>query len=316
MEVIIGEVPGGMFSAMLTVEVEGQEYALNREQGPILPIFKRAELSRDEKDVICEYLTADHATVEGGPVFSGLAPVARTNRLAVVENAVGGMDAAAEAPWMIRGRAVAATYIKTIGDQVVLRTPEGRQLRVDEAALSEPDRERVALANPPRLNMTFLKKSDQRVIKTTPFLNETPPRILDYVFGAKVEQASARLYERPLTLELYVLGRQRLDDNKFILLDHQTGSFTFSEANGRAHKMRGRTVEVMSYDRDQPMGRVYSDYLLVATDARGEIVQHAASANWLFPNRDKLARLKVGDFLNDEAERVYPTGPGPRSLYY
>ncbi len=77
MEVIIGEVPGGTFCSMLTVEVQGAEYELNREQGPILPMFKTTELSRDLKDWIHEWLTQDHARVSGGPIFRDIPPKER-----------------------------------------------------------------------------------------------------------------------------------------------------------------------------------------------------------------------------------------------
>ncbi|VGO16251.1 hypothetical protein PDESU_04842 [Pontiella desulfatans] len=43
MEVVIGEVPGGTFCSMLTVEVEDVEYGRNRQSGPILPMFKTEE---------------------------------------------------------------------------------------------------------------------------------------------------------------------------------------------------------------------------------------------------------------------------------
>lgn len=71
----------------------------------------------------------------------------------------------------------------------------------------------------------------------------------------------------------------------------------------------------MSYDRDQPFGKKYSDYLPVVKDARKEIIQHSASANWVFPNIEKLRQLKEGNCLDETCACVIPSGPGAKSLY-
>ncbi|VGO14447.1 hypothetical protein PDESU_03009 [Pontiella desulfatans] len=69
MDVLIGEEPGGQFSAMLTVEVEGVDYPRNRQGGPILPIFKTTEPSHDLVDAIYETMPEGEASVTNGPVF-------------------------------------------------------------------------------------------------------------------------------------------------------------------------------------------------------------------------------------------------------
>ena len=69
LDVMIGEVPGGAFSAMLTVEVEGQTYAKNRQGGPILPMFKTDEPSRNLLDEIFKNLVPGEAAITNGPIF-------------------------------------------------------------------------------------------------------------------------------------------------------------------------------------------------------------------------------------------------------
>lgn len=70
LEVIFGEYEGGIFGAMLVIEEEGVDYPHNFENGPKLPIFKTAELTRDQLDSIYEYLWEDHIDVTNGPVFN------------------------------------------------------------------------------------------------------------------------------------------------------------------------------------------------------------------------------------------------------
>ncbi|MCF7847906.1 MAG: hypothetical protein K9M45_03560, partial [Kiritimatiellales bacterium] len=69
MEVMIGEVPGGVFCAMLVVEEKGVEYEKNSQSGPVLPIFKTTEPSLDLIEAIHGDLVPGEACVTNGPVF-------------------------------------------------------------------------------------------------------------------------------------------------------------------------------------------------------------------------------------------------------
>ncbi len=317
MEVIIGEVPGGTFCSMLTVEVQGVEYELNRQQAPILPMFKTTEPSRNLKDRIFEWLTYDHATLTGGPVFRDIPPsLPSVEKVQSVETIPEPVRSKVHIWSRPDGETFEAELVGMMGDKVVLKSPGGKQIRVPVAQLSANDRTYVELARPPKFNITFTKQSSQRIIESTPYLNEVPPKLLDYTFGAKFKQTSTRAYDHPVHAELFVLGQQRIDDGKYILLDHQTSAFIPGKANARSHVFKGEPIELMSYDASQPRGRKYSDYLLILTDERGDLIQQRSSASWLYPNLENLRQLKVGNFLDKTCERVYPTGPGPRSLYY
>lgn len=316
MEVIFGEVPGGTFCSMLTVEVQGMDYELNRQQAPILPMFKTTEPSRDLKDRIYESLTYDHASVNGGPVFRDIPSEEQPQAVFQPLDVAPVSAPIPQSIWSrLDGASFEAEFISRMGDKVVFKNTHGKQIRLPFDSLSMNTRNDVELADAPEFNCTFTKQSSQRIIETTPFLNEVPPKLLDYTFGAKIRQTSARAYSHEVNAELFAFGQQRIDDRKYMLLDHLTSSFVPGEADEQSHVFKGNPVELMSYDTAQPMGRKYADYLLILTDERGEIIQQHASANWIFPNLGKLRNLKVGDFLDKTGARVYPTGPGPKSLY-
>ncbi|MDF7797910.1 hypothetical protein P4C99_00445 [Pontiellaceae bacterium B1224] len=317
MEVIIGEVPGGTFCSMLTVEVQGADYELNREQAPILPMFKTSEPSHDLKDRIYEWLTYDQVSLTGGPVFRDIPPAERSDAaFQSLEKAPDPVQLVEPHLWSgLDGELFEAEFVSVLGNAVVLKSADGELVRLPLAELTSNDRNFVGLAELPEFICSVTKQSDQRIIKTTPYLDEIPPRLLDYTFGAKIRQTSARAYEHAVYAELFIFGQQRIDDRKYILLDHQTSSFVPGKENRRSHVFKGSPVELMSYDTDQPLGRKYSDYLLILTDERGEVIQQQASAAWIFPNLGNLRKLQVGNFLDDTCTRVYPTGPGPKSLY-
>ena len=69
MEIAAGD-NGGLAALMLLVEVKGVEYELNRQGGPILPVFKTAKLSHDLLDLIYKDLAPNEACLTNGPVFN------------------------------------------------------------------------------------------------------------------------------------------------------------------------------------------------------------------------------------------------------
>ncbi len=69
LDIIIGESPGGHFSAMLCVEEYGVDYELSDWGAPILPMFKTDELTWAQQDAIYEYLAEGEASLTNGPIF-------------------------------------------------------------------------------------------------------------------------------------------------------------------------------------------------------------------------------------------------------
>jgi len=316
LEIIIGEVPGGGFVAMLTVEEEGVEYELNHQGAPILPMFKTAEPSHDVEDNIYQWLVKDQAMVTNGPTFSDYrAPVAEEEAPAEAVADVAPESEVEEDSsmrvWTLKGdKTLEAEYVAVIGDKVVLENVRGRKKKISLSQISEADREYITLVNPPKFNVSFIKKSSQRIIETTPWLEETPPRILDYEFGVKIKQLDSTAYNHELKIEYFAIGEQYHDDQKKILLDRQTSLFTPSVENERTHRFSGDPVAVMSYEALAQMnGNKYKGNMVVVTDERGEVIHHSESSPWLFENLDRLRQLPIGAFMDRTGARVYPSGP-------
>lgn len=67
-EIAMGD-NGGLAAMALLVEVKGEKYPQNDQGGPILPIFKTAELSHDVMDMIYKDLYEDDCSLTNGPIF-------------------------------------------------------------------------------------------------------------------------------------------------------------------------------------------------------------------------------------------------------
>lgn len=69
MEVLAADNPSSNASFFLLVEVKGEEYPRGVHNGPLLPIFKTAELSHDHLDVIYQNLPDQVVDCVNGPIF-------------------------------------------------------------------------------------------------------------------------------------------------------------------------------------------------------------------------------------------------------
>jgi hypothetical protein len=315
MEVLCGEVPGGHFDAMLCVEVEGVDYEVNAQNGPILPMFKTAEPEHALRDKIYENLIEGEACITNGPVFcdfSAKEAPSPDEEVVPEPEAAAPVEEEGLRTWtMTDGKTVEAEYVSTIGSKVVLKSAKGKQVRITWETLSQEDRDHVELTNPPDFNIIFTKQSNQRIIETTPFLSEVPPQTFDWTFGVKLKQTSANRYNHAVTAEIFAVGQQFQDDRKYILLDRQATSFTPTKANQRSHVFKSpQTIETSSYRlKIQQIGRKYMGYLVLLKDERGKIIQYAASNEWLYEHHENLEGLPLGAFFDRTCSRVHPSGP-------
>jgi hypothetical protein len=69
-EILIGEVPGGIYCAMLTIEKEGEDYDVNLNGMPILPVFRTAEIPEFIKDQIKYGLIEGEVDLDADLIFN------------------------------------------------------------------------------------------------------------------------------------------------------------------------------------------------------------------------------------------------------
>ncbi|MEA2068751.1 MAG: hypothetical protein U9P12_06085, partial [Verrucomicrobiota bacterium] len=285
------------------------------EGAPILPVFKTTELPLDLIEAIHSDLVVGEACVTNGPVFRDFDPRGRAvahdpgKTETSATNAVPSpVDLSKFRIWTGEGgRTFESELITVIGDKVVLRDVRGKQRKIPFSKFSAEDRTFIELANPPVFNIDFSKQSSQRIIEVSPFNGSPPPKLLDYVFGAKLRQTSSRVYNHELHAEFFAIGAE-IDGDNFILLDRQESTFTPTEENKRSHSFRGKTVTLTDYLHISAVrrGQKYGGYLVVVTDSRGVVIAHETSNKWLFQNLENLKKLPLGKHFDKTCTRVGP----------
>jgi len=311
---------GGEFSANLLVEVEGEEYPKNRQNGPILPIFKTAELSHDQLDHIMEFLVYDSACLTNGPVFCDYdsAPQAAEKQVAQAEAAQGALSEPEPLPeevirpWKLaNGRTVEGKFKTVVMNNVVLETARGKQKKIPISKLSEEDRKIAELAKPPEFNIDFSKTSSKRTVPPTHLSGGwEQPKLFDYTFGVTLKQASTGIYNHPLTVEYFAIGKQINSSDTYILLDRQKTTFTPVGENKNRFEFHGKPVLLFDHVLyTVHMGQKPVSYLVTITDERGKIVQYSTPNKWLFEHLENLKRMPVGKFMDKTCLRTYPARP-------
>jgi hypothetical protein len=208
------------------------------------------------------------------------------------------------------GEKYKAEFVLVMGDKVVLKNSEGEQVKIQLARFSAEDRLFIELANPPHLEISFRRKSNQKYFSSR-FTTTLLPEIQINTFGVRIKQRSAGAYKHELLVEFCAIGKERAG-NRFILLDRYESSFTLSTENQCSHECWGRAVELDQYEIfyiTRPRGKKYDGHLIVVTDARGEQIAVQGSHDWLLENIENLKRVPIGAYMDKTCTRAFPTRP-------
>ena len=323
LEILIAEVPGGIFQALLTVEVKGEKYPRNPDRGgPTLPLFKTAPLSLDQQETIADDLDAGDACLTNGPVFCDyevpsnlaekrMAQASASNRVESLRI----VDPSALRTWTPKnGKPFEARYVMTLGGKVVLKSASGRQKKYPLDELSEADRTFIEFSDPPKFKINFSKQGQYVAPPpTSPYEGrQRPLRITDFIFKADLKPTVTKVYPHELTVEFFAIGEE-VDGNNYVLLDYEKAGFVPSAENKGMFTLsspRPVRIQSMAFRDASPMhGTKYGGYLVVVTDERGEIIQYKASHKWLLEIIEQLRQLPQGKHFNKQGERVFPPRP-------
>ncbi len=217
-----------------------------------------------------------------------------------------------------------AEFMALVAGKVALKNQKGKQIQISLKEFSEEDLKFIQLSMPPRLEISFSKKTNRRVYIPDLFYNNIEPTCFDYTFGARVRQTSSGSYNHELQVEFFAIGTE-IHGDRYILLDRQAQGFTPTEENNRSVEFKGKIVSLTDFIikkgndnqgslRQEHRGRKYSSYLVVVTDSRGKIIAHETPKKWLFENYENLKKIPVGKYFDKTCIRVGPTRP--KTIYY
>jgi hypothetical protein len=207
---------------------------------------------------------------------------------------------------LTNGKTIEAELLSVIGGKVALKTLRGKLVKLPEGQFVEDDMRYIELQMPPKLDLTFAKKSK---IRTFPDSNSDLPRSQYYDFSARIKQLSTRPYKHDLTVEFFVIGEEKNGD-KHILLEYIKENLRLEEGSGSQFMISSRTVELMEFVANGELrGETYTGYLIMVTDSRGEVIAHKTKKEEWFNQVENLRKVPVGKYFDRECNRAWPTRP-------
>ncbi|MEI6892832.1 MAG: hypothetical protein V5783_11735 [Pontiella sp.] len=319
-KVIMGDLDGGLVYHILSVEVRGETYPLDRTAGgPTFPVFRTSEISQDVQDEIYSNLYPGDATLTNGPIFRDY--ISETSE---AESSVTPEPQPLEVVktvdkmrlWTaLNGKTVEAEFKMMMGSDVVLENKKGRQIKFAESQLSLEDQDYLQLINPPDFSINWMNKSEQISNPPAPPWSggiSRPLRMFNFTFGVKIQpKSSSKTYNHDLKVEYFAIGDE-IDGNNYVLLDYQSGHFNPANFWDKEFLLSGDPVKLqsMAYRGTAPVrGTRYGGYLVVITDPRGEVLEYKASHEFLYEKLDKLRKLRPNNHFNRDVERVIPARP-------
>ncbi|MEI6891781.1 MAG: hypothetical protein V5783_06375 [Pontiella sp.] len=319
MEVIFGEVNGGISCYMLCVEVKGEEYPTNPYRlGPTLPMFKTEEPTLTMAENIWNRLDPGDASVTNGPVFRDYKNKSRSS-FDMVESELEPTEIEPAEKERIRlwtmgnDSTFEAEFIVKMSDYIVIKTKKGKQQKVPYTQLSDADQLYVDLESPPEFKLDFSNRTKQIDPPDPGIYNSSdrPQNLNEHTFGVVIEQNNSRDYNYPVTIQYFAIGEE-VDGNNYVLLARESDTFTPTDVNERSHGFYGDPVRVdrMATRSSAPMrGVKYGGFLITVTDSRGKIIQHKTSSNFLFDILKDLKQFPVSRHFNRKGRRVSPPRP-------
>jgi hypothetical protein len=262
----------------------------------------------------------DHYAVTNGPVFSDYVVPARKPFLSGKDGAVVADPEPGETSpaysgirlWTLKnGKNMEAELVMELGLKTVLKTANGKQLKIPTSELSSSDLDYLELKAPPTLGLT-LQKEEDRFRFTDVISAAVPPKITELTLGVKIEQLNKKSYTRALTVELFSIAAE-IDGDNFVLLDRQKETFYLSEENGRSHVLWGEEAKLRDYYdwEKNRRGLKFKGHMIVIIDERGEIIAQNITNDWMLDIINPLRAFPVGRHFDKTGTRVYPPRARP-----
>lgn len=205
----------------------------------------------------------------------------------------------------IKGDAIEAEYVKVHGSNVILKTSEGRVLRVPVDGLCVGDKKYLARIIPPEINIEVNVDVDNNAEYSGSNYARKTESIKCSIELTKTNKEPS---DCELTVRIYVFAKKERADLRW-LISHEEHSINFMA--GKVVQFRTSPASVQhiksGYSNDQ--GFRYEGYLVLIEDDKGRVLAMESNKEKYEKNRNKLKSAKKGaqfdrDFdLMDEKRR-------------
>ncbi|MCF7848636.1 MAG: hypothetical protein K9M45_07300, partial [Kiritimatiellales bacterium] len=216
-----------------------------------------------------------------------------------------------------KGNSIEAEFVNIFSDQVVLRKPDGNQIKVPKSGLSQKDIMYLEYAIPPDIDLEVNIDRDKKTISSysSDYGDYDHATKTERIRGkATIVKKSRHPCKRDFTAYLYVFGK-RMDTDDVMVIDRTEHGFSFE--NQKETEFSGDLVSVTytksSYSSSH--GTEYEGYLLFVDDDDGKVVATKGSRELYEDNVDEVRDARINSRFDRDFKllnRPKKGGSGPK----
>lgn len=185
-----------------------------------------------------------------------------------------------------KGNAIEAEFMTMSAGKVVLKSAEGKVLKIDPSGLCAQDQEWLKNSIPPDLDISFSKKQDRRKHGYS-YSSEV------FMEGSiEVKKTNREPYAREVKLVFMMIGEDQRY-REYVTLDRVEGKFDFK--NQKTFSLEGKRFRMWEDNYDNSYGTDYVGYLAVVLDDEGHVIEKKSSRNEFEEHSEKMLEFKTGE---------------------
>lgn len=170
-----------------------------------------------------------------------------------------------------KGNTIEAEFVSVIGSKVVLKTPEGKTLKVTMSGLSAADKKFLASSIPPTIKIDVDIDKDEEKMHDSGYSVSKKETVSCSI---ELKKTSKEPCNREFTAHVYIFAESLLDNSKKIII-HKEHKFNFKSKATSTFSSESASVQNYkgwSSISNGKYGAEYHGYLVVVEDDRGNII--------------------------------------------
>lgn len=189
-----------------------------------------------------------------------------------------------------KGDTIDAEYIKIFGNKVILKTSDGKNLKVPVAGLCAADQSYLASVVPPVIEISV----DVDLNRDSEYSSENYDRKSEAVKCSVVlEKTNKEPCSRKFSVHIYVFAKKEKGDTRW-LISHVKESASFESEKSVQFKTPSATVQYIKSLYSDSRGFRYEGYLVVVEDDAGQVVAMESNQGKYEKNWSKIKGASKG----------------------
>lgn len=200
-----------------------------------------------------------------------------------------------------KGNTVEAEYVQIIGSKVVLKTREGKTLKVPASGLSAADKKYLADNIPPEISIEVDVDKDRDTLESYSSEYGTygyERKAESVACNVEIKQTNREECNRSFNARIYVIGENQATKRSRIL-DISEQTFDFKSSKIYSFNSEPVTMEYSDSSHFGKDGYRYAGYLVCILDEKDKIVKIEASKTSYESNVVKIQSAKEGNTLDN-----------------